>query len=67
MIDFKLGDLRAPLISDGRNKAMHFAVESQALGDVLAHGFERAAVVVQLHSALSRISDGWRSLKAGGG
>ena len=37
MIDLQLRDLGAPLIGYRRNKAVHFAVQSEILRDFLAH------------------------------
>ena len=49
MIHLELCDPGAAFISNSGNKAMHLAVEFQAFGNIAAHRFECAAVVVQFN------------------
>ena len=47
MVDHLLGDRDADLAGDGRDEAVHLAVEPQRLDDLGAERLQRAAVVVQ--------------------
>src|SRR4029077_3041055 len=70
MIDLELRDPGAALIGNGRNEAMHFAVELQVFSDISPHRLQSASVIVGLTCVVHEIRrlaimEGRRRLKKG--